>query len=99
EHARGPGCNFDGKFAHGVQVAAVGYAERRVEPDQRARIGPVDHWVGDQVFVRDQVFLAVSSARRGVAGTEMADAAESRADLDHVPRLYRAFEQQDDAAD
>src|SRR6202011_2277541 len=99
EHTIGPCCDLDGKSAHRVQITAVGHAERRIEPDQRAGVGPVDHLVGDQVFVRDQVFLAVSTAYRGIAGTEIGDGAEGAADLDHVPGLYRAFEQQDDAAD
>src|SRR5260370_24560233 len=67
EHAVGSCRNLDGKSAHRVQITAMGHAERRIEPDQGAGVGPVDHLVGDQVFVRDQVFLAVSTAYRGIA--------------------------------
>ena len=62
EHTIGPSCNFDGKIAHRVQITAVGHAEWCIEPHQGTGVGPVDHLVGDQVFVRDQIFLAVSAA-------------------------------------
>ena len=99
EHALRPLRHLDGKFAHRVQIAVIRDAKRHIEPDQQARIGPIYDLVGDQVLVRDQVFLAVSAAHRGVACPEIRDGAEGAADLDHVPRLYRALEQQDDAAD
>jgi len=99
EHTIGPPCNLDGKIARHVQVTAVSHAELHIEPDKEAGIGPVDHLVGDQVFVRDQVFLAVPAAHRCVACAEITDRAEGAADFDHVSRLYRAPEQQDDAAD
>ena len=67
EHALRPLRDRDGEFAHRVQIAAIGDAERHIEPHQQARIGPVDDLVGDQVLVRDQVFLAVSAAHRGIA--------------------------------
>ena len=50
-----------------VQIAALSNAEFHIESDEGARIGPVDHLIGDQVFVRDQVFLAVAAAYRRAA--------------------------------
>src|SRR5215470_8987134 len=99
QHAIGSAGGFGGEIAHSVQIAAVGNAEFHIEPDEGARIGPVDHLIADQVFVRDQVLLAVAAAYRRVARPKVGDRAVCAADLDYVAGLYRAFEQQDDAAD
>src|SRR6266540_3374919 len=95
EHACGLLRRLDREPAHLVQIAVVADAERRVEAQQRARIGPVDDLVGDQRLVRDQVFLAVATAYRGVACAERGYRAMGVPDLDHVARLYRPLQQQD----
>jgi hypothetical protein len=90
---------LDGDAPHQVRIVAVGRAEMDVEPHEFVGMGPVHHLVGDQVLVRDQVFLPVPRHHAGVARAKRLDPSERVAEADDVARLDRLVEQDDDPRD
>ncbi len=97
EHTVYGGGGLDRHLAHKMRIVVVGGAEVDIEPDKGIGVRPVHHLPGDQVFVRDQVFLAVAGNHRDVACAHLLDPAEGLAQRDHVTRFDRLVEQQDEA--
>ena len=84
---------------HLVRIGIVGDAEVDVDAHEIVGERPVDHLVGDEVLVRDQVFLAVAGDDRDEARAQFPDPAERFAERDRVARFDRPVEQDDDPGD
>src|SRR3546814_4371839 len=56
---------------------------------------PVFNLLGHEIFVRNQMFLAVPRDDRNRPDTDLVDPSEAAADCDHIARLDRAVHQQD----
>ena len=80
-----------------MRVGIVGDAEIDVEADEFVAKGPVDHPVGDEVLVRNEVFASIPGDDGNEAGAQLADPAECAFQRDGVARFDRLVEQDDDA--
>src|SRR3546814_5131306 len=60
---------------------------------------PVFNLLGHEIFVRNQMFLAVPRDDRNRPDTDLVDPSEAAADCDHIARLDRAVHQQDQSRD
>ena len=96
QHPLDPACGLYRQFAHHMGIIPVSRAEIDIEPHKIVGVGPVHHLTGDQVLVRDQIFLPVPRHDRGIARAQGLDPAKGIAKADHIPRLDRLVDEDDD---
>src|SRR5205085_138248 len=82
-----------------IEVGIVRDAHRYFEAHTVALVRPIDYLMGDDVLVWNQKFGAVTRLHRYIARAERGDPTIGAAHLDHVTRLDRPVEQQNDPAE
>src|SRR5580693_9819484 len=91
------------RFAHQgerlIEVGIVRDAHRHFKADAITLVRPVDHLLGDDVLVWNQKLRAVTRLYRYVARAKRGDLTIGAAHLDHVARLDRLVQQQNDTAE
>src|SRR3546814_6704808 len=83
------------KLLRAVDVSVIGNADRHMDAHVPAGKTPVFNLLGHEIFVRNQMFLAVPRDDRNRPDTALVDPSEAAADCDHIARLDQAVHQQD----
>ncbi len=78
-----------------MRVAVIGHAELDIEPHQLVGERPVDHLVGDEILVGNEILASVAGNHRDEPGAQFTDPAECFAERDGVAGLDRAVGEND----